>query len=106
MILVLDASVPNAGPRLHEPANFHALKAVVSNGSPDSFPAGPVGGDLGRWEGKNHVWVDPALLVRSAKETTDIDQAWHQSFQEMLAYAEKSGWTDGDGKVRLHVEYS
>ena len=104
MIISLDASLPDTEPILVEPDNFRALKAVVTGASAATFPGSDRAGELGRWEGE-HVWVSPEKILRWASEVRELDEAWRGDFRKMLSYADKSGWVDKGGNVRVHVEY-
>ncbi|MPY55668.1 hypothetical protein [Streptomyces spongiae] len=49
-----------------------------------------------------HTWVKPDTLTNLAGRAED--DAWQDKLAEMIAYAERKGWTDEQGRVRAHVE--
>ena len=102
MKIQIDPGQPNPEPILADPTNFRELSIVVSGDSaaasvPEALAT------IGRLEGKDHVFVDQALLIRLAGPLAD-DPDWRQSFDGMIGYASAHGWVADDGAVRVHVE--
>jgi hypothetical protein len=46
--------------------------------------------------------VDPGALRRMA--AGNVPAGWETRFDEMLDYARRHGWVDGDGRVQAHIE--
>ncbi len=83
---------------LEEADNFKAFK-VVSSVAPEQAKAAL--GAAGRIEG-DHAWIEPAWL----RQTGPADEAWQAGLGKMLEFAAKSGWVNGDGAVRAHIEWA
>lgn len=47
-----------------------------------------------------HLWVDAGWLRAQGPSCPD----WSAKLDQMLAYADRKGWLDTDGRVRAHVE--
>jgi hypothetical protein len=82
---------------LEESDNFKAFK-VVSEVAPE-HAAAALGG-AGKIDGE-HAWIEPAWLRQSGPD----DAAWRAGLEKMLEYAGKSGWVNGAGAVRAHIEW-
>ncbi|MEU6371598.1 hypothetical protein [Streptomyces sp. NPDC046909] len=67
---------------VHEPEDFTSFKVVL-------VPS-------------THTWVEPEALTRLAGRARD--DAWRERLAAMTAYARRQGWTDGQGRLRAHVE--
>jgi hypothetical protein len=49
-----------------------------------------------------HTWVRPEALTDLAGRAAD--GAWQDKLAAMVAYADRKGWTDDEGRIRAHVE--
>jgi hypothetical protein len=52
-----------------------------------------------------HAFVDPAVVIGLAGDRGG-QIPWRQQFEQMRAYAERSGWVDDDGAIRAHIAWS
>lgn len=96
--MIVSLTRPNA-PTLLDERNFRALKVEARNGSSADDIASSLG-DLGKLEG-DHVW----LSIDGLKSIGPNENAWKQSFDEMISYANKAGWVSEDKSlVRAHVD--
>lgn len=93
---------PGALPRLDEATDFRRFCIEID---PD------LAGDLATAvlpvadaDASGHAWVRPDA-VRALAPVADR-AAWEQGFAAMVAYAQGRGWTDGQGRIRAHVELS
>ena len=51
-----------------------------------------------------HAWVEVDLLRRLAGRA--VDEAWEASLTGMVQFAESKGWTDEQGRLRAHCDWS
>jgi len=54
--------------------------------------------------GATHVYVPVSWLIDQAGDRAK-DAAWRNRLDGMVAYAERSGWTNAGGGIRAHVEW-
>jgi len=87
---------------LLEPANFRALDVLIDPQSADEVERAI--SRVGKREGEGHVRLSPAVLRFLSPLAGDPE--WEQGFENMLAYAAKAGWIDGDNMVRAHITYA
>jgi hypothetical protein len=86
------------GIALGDPDDFKAFSVrVLGAGSPAALE------DLGRLADDDHVYVDPAVLLRLAGERAE-EAGWRESLDEMIAFAADHGWVDEHGFIRAHVD--
>lgn len=105
MIVIYDATrAPERTLRLEEPEVFTALKLVVHGERVGCSEASAGLRAIGRWDGFEHVYLQPELLRSLAGSVTTAPE-WELKFTGMLAYARESDWIDADDRVKLHVEY-
>lgn len=99
MTIEVTSEGSNGGTTLRDPDDFKAFAVrVVGDG-----PASAALAELGRTDGDDHVYVDPAVLLRLAGERGE-EAGWRESLDEMIAFAAKHGWVDDAGFIRAHVE--
>ena len=91
--------VTSEGSALREPDDYKGFSVSVAGDGP---PAEALQ-DLGRTTDDDHVFVDPAVLLRLAGARAD-ESGWRESFDEMVAFAADHGWVDAHGFIRAHVE--
>lgn len=59
---------------------------------------------VGEADGDNHAWVRPDALRALSPHAGQSD--WEKGFASMLRFAAQHGWTDGQGRVRAHIEHA
>jgi len=98
MWIELDPGKGDEGLALREPDDFKgfAVRATAPTVADDLRA-------LGRPADDEHVYVDPAVLLRLAGERAE-DPAWLESLAGMTAFAAEHGWVDEAGFIRAHVE--
>lgn len=72
----------------------------------DPGAAGHVAAALGtvaRLDGTDHAWITPARLRSLTPRAGQAD--WEEGFDAMLSYAERKGWTDAEGAIRVHIQH-
>jgi hypothetical protein len=57
--------------------------------------------DLGTVDDE-HAFLSPDSVRALADGTSDD---WRARFDNMIDFARSKGWTDGDGRVRAHLEW-
>lgn len=97
MIVICRADAPDAL-EVAEETDFTRLSLRLTGDARD--PASRFAG-LGRWSDSEHVYIDP-VRIREASSLRG-DPAWERRFAEMIEFAAAHGWTDDEGRVRIHV---
>jgi hypothetical protein len=87
------------GTRVLEPDDFKSLH-LQTDGSEQAAAAIA---RLGRLVDPDHVFVPAQTLVTLAAPASAAP-AWRTGFDAMIAYADKHGWVDDEGAVRMHIE--
>ena len=92
----------NAGAiTLQEPVVFNRLDVLV-----DPQPAGQLAqaiARIGQREGEAHVRIAPSVLRFLSGHAGEAD--WEAGFAAMLAYAQRQGWVNEHGEVRVHLSF-
>jgi hypothetical protein len=87
--------VNERGVSLEEPTDFNSFHVVVEGVA--NLPV--------EWrtaEG-NHVFIPRGILQSLAGHLAQ-DARWQIGFEKMIEFAVQSGWVDGSGAIRAHVE--
>lgn len=102
MIIQIDPS--RTGPVLLDTENFRTLKLVVQADESDSAVVAETTRELCTWGDPFHVFIQPHVIHSLAGEHGSAP-GWQHNFDGMLSYAASHGWVNGDGAIRVHVEY-
>lgn len=103
MIIDIDLRRMDARFQLLDAEEFHALKLVIHTAKLNADTAEALT-HLGEWNG-SHIFIKPEKLCELAGDHV-LNATWTKEFNGMVAYAIASGWANGDGALRLHVEYT
>jgi hypothetical protein len=87
---------PSGHARLEDQDNFRAFKVLCTATVHECESAL---GTVGRLDG-DHLWVSRAWVESHGPS----DETWRTGLRKMLDYAAASGWTDGTGAIRAHIE--
>ena len=89
--------LPSGAVVLDEAEDFRRFAVLVPPGT--EVAESPLAG-LMRLE-RGYAWVPPVtvLALRGA-----ADPGWRQGFDAMVAFAAGKGWTDGESRIRAHIE--
>ena len=94
----------NGAVRLDEPTTFTAFhvggdrEAAIANRDDLRRSGIELTDDAG------HAWVDVDALRRLAG--TVVDDAWETSLAGMVQYAASKGWTDEQGRLQAHCDWT
>lgn len=90
----------DGGLRLLGDDDFTRLAVAVDAGAA-SHVAGALGA-VARLDETDHAWIMPAALRSLTPRAGEAD--WEEGFAVMLSYAERKGWTDSEGAIRVHIQ--
>lgn len=94
--------VPASGvPQLGAPADFKRFSIAVDPAASKHLPASLA--RVADYAGDDdHAWVRPDA-VRALSSMAGQPE-WDAGFRAMIDYAASHGWTDGNGRIRAHIE--
>lgn len=98
MIINVDA---NGSLSLDDAANF---KGFHITGQRPADTAAFAAAGLSFDDDLGHAWVTPAAVRALAGDAADAD--WSSGFEAMVNYAVSKGWTDDQGRIRAHTEWT
>jgi hypothetical protein len=89
---------------LDDATNFSEL-AVLSQGPCDPVWLTSAVSTIGYAVNTEHIFLDYDALPRLAGSEAHAG-SWQERYDGMVAYAREHGWTDSDGAIRAHVEWT
>jgi hypothetical protein len=96
VIVAIDSNVQLV---LRDEYNFRALKVQIRTPLA-AHEITSAFGALGLVDG-DHVW----LSIGGLRAMGPNEQAWHESYDAMIAFATRSGWvSENTSRVRAHIE--
>lgn len=87
---------------LREPLDFKRLDVLVDPQTPEALDRALQ--RIGRREDEQHVRVAASVLRFMSGLAGDA--AWEAGFARMLDHAQRSGWVDEQGDVRVHLSHA
>ncbi len=102
MFIAIDSQ---GSPTLHEAVDLKRL--AITGPRPDAaatarlFEAG-----LALTADATHGFAAAATLKRWAQQAGALPAEWEADFDAMVAYATAKGWTDTEGRLRAHTEWT
>lgn len=92
-------------PTLHEADDMKRL--AITGPRPDEAAVARLNdAGLALTDDRTHGFVAPATLKRWAQQATTLPNGWDADFEAMVAYATAKGWTDAEGRLRAHTEWT
>jgi hypothetical protein len=103
MYIEIDRAAEPVGVYLREPEDFQAFKVVVRHAEPGFSLAQSLAG-LGTATDDGHAFLQIAAVKALAGERAE-DPGWIAGFDQMVAYAARSGWlSEDDQAILAHCE--
>jgi hypothetical protein len=103
MYIEIDQSADSPMLALREPDDFTAFKILIRQ-SASRLPLAEALGGLGTASDDGHALVQVAAVKQLAGARAG-DSEWTAGFDQMVAYAARSGWMSDDGRaIRAHCE--